>query len=76
VNTIRRARRRPRVRSFNLRALWWLLTREAQYQVLYGHLGREANFECRTLVALSQSTRLSAQCARVLRLDPRRRFVR
>jgi len=29
MNCLRRARSRPRVRSFNFRSLWWVLIREA-----------------------------------------------
>lgn len=33
MNTIRCRRKRGRKRSVNFRALWWLVTREATYQV-------------------------------------------
>jgi len=36
VNSIRRPRRRPRVRSCNFRSLWWLVAREAAWVVVTG----------------------------------------
>jgi hypothetical protein len=35
MNTIRRPRARPRVRSVNFRTLWWLLVREAYVQIMW-----------------------------------------
>jgi len=33
-NTIRRPRKRPRVRSMNFRSLWWLIQREAAARII------------------------------------------
>jgi len=33
MNTIRRPRKRPRVKSVNFRTLWWLLVREAYWSI-------------------------------------------
>lgn len=36
MNSIRRARRRPRRESVNFRSLWWCLTRMACWHVIHG----------------------------------------
>jgi hypothetical protein len=70
VNTVHRPRGRPRVRSVNLRAFWWVLQREAALRILGweqdGHL-----FEApRELMSWKRSTELRRLVRRELERYP------
>lgn len=72
MNSIRRARRRPRVRSANFRALEWLLTREAALHVLYPrYLGTDAEVKARLEINRCETYALRGLAAMVLRMQAR-----
>jgi len=76
MNTIRRARRRPRVDSLSFRTCWWLIAYEAAFRIMSGHwsLHRVEPLTRRDFVEVwPKSWRTRA--ARILRADARWRFL-
>ncbi len=70
MNTIQRPRRRPRVRSVNFRALWWLVVREAAWCVACRHpalhswpRARQSFGQFTTFAVVRIARRYIAQCA-------------
>lgn len=74
MNTIRRPRRRPRVRSVNFRTLWWLLKREAALCIMQPARARFPNTVIRQQLAGADTFRLRGWVAGYLLADSRRRF--
>lgn len=73
-NTIQHPRKRPRKRSLNWRALWWLISREAAWTILRGFQWSRppSTFPARfSRIPMSQ---LHVRCERLLLRLPSRRY--
>lgn len=76
MNSIRRPRRRPRVRSVNFRTLWWVLAREAAFAVCYQDgLGEPWELYWRRHLARMSTDRVRRYAEHVIAVDPPRRFI-
>jgi len=76
MNSIRRPRRRPRVRSVSFRTFAWLLVREAYLRVWYPEQVEHAHTIVRRWVAMPATDRLVRASHRLFRREPDRRFFR
>ncbi len=67
-------RHRPRVQSFDYRRFFWLVRREAAFNVLYGHYeGKDAQL-AREMMCRWSTDRLQRVVARRIGLYPWRRY--
>jgi len=75
VNTIKRARKRPRTASVNFRTLWWLVHLEGAAQILYAGTLASA-YGPRTRIYLLKASRraLERAVSTALELQPQRRW--
>lgn len=73
-NTIRRPRSRPRVKSVNFRALWWLVAREAYVQMLLGAVSLKDEADLRRVVALRSLSSLRGTAERWVEKYPQWRW--
>ena len=73
-NTVRRPRKRPRVRSYNFRTLGWLIRREAAWLILRGSPSWEDRQVSRGSFAQYRTDVLARQATRILWALPKRRY--
>lgn len=73
-NTIRRPRRRPRVKSVNFRALWWLVHREVCFLVLHHRTAQYQGLGARASVRRVRRDRLTFFVGDELRRHPGWRY--
>lgn len=74
MNSIKRPRKRPRVRSVNFRVLWWLIAREAAWSILWPGAGPARRPEARHWLVTAGTGYLRRFCERFLREHPQRRY--
>ncbi len=75
MNSIRRPRSRPRVQSCNFHSLWWLVTREACWQILCRHASYTDTPWTRRAFAQGQTFYVRALAERCLYHHPERRLI-
>lgn len=73
-NTIRRPRKRPRVRSCSFRTLGWLIRREAAYRIYRKCYVATPRAKLREWVCSVETTQLQRGVLVLLREDPTRRY--
>ena len=74
-NTIRQPRKRPRRTSVNFRSLWWLLAREAAWQILCKRQGYTLPPYTRQSFATARGCAVSRLAKRMLYYHPGRRWI-
>lgn len=74
MNSIRRPRKRPRVRSVNFRVFGWLLVREAYLRIRFPQRGEWGNTWIRHDLVDSPTHVLRRRAERILRLNESRRY--
>lgn len=73
MNSIKRARKRPRVHSVNFRVLWWVLLREAALRVIYpSSVGAASEGQARRLCSSKDSRAVRGIAESMLRFKPER----
>lgn len=74
MNSIRRPRNRPRVKSVNFRSFWWLVRRQAALQIIAGPLSNLVSDAFTRWVLHHRPDALRDRVARTLRDKPERRI--
>jgi len=74
-NTIRKGRKRPRVRSYSFRTLGWLIRREAALAVLSNHQTPANPSYSRYWISGLDGRLLARRVADFIRREPSRRFT-
>jgi len=74
MNSIRRARRRPRKLSVNFRTLWWVIRREAFLRIWAPLPGQTESRGRREWLCSATTAFLTRTANRLLREQPSRRF--
>jgi hypothetical protein len=75
MNTIKRARLRPRRKSVNFRSLWWVVVREASLRVLFpSQIGSTAEHNARATCCDPDTAALNRCVGAVLEARPERRY--
>lgn len=74
-NSVARRRRRPRVASVSFLSFWWLVRREAAFQILWGNVSASLGQRVRVGIARRDCRYLVREVARHLRTYPGRRFT-
>ncbi len=74
MNTIRRPRKRPRVKSVSFKTLWWLVVREAAALVWFGpRRSRASRNELESLL-LYPTYALKCRTRSIIEQHPERRY--
>lgn len=76
MNTIKRPRKRPRVKSYNLRTLWWVLRREAALHIFFPNVQHVGAYSpARGYVASWPSWKVIKRSERWIAAEPWRRYT-
>ena len=74
MNSIRRPRNRPRVKSVNFRSLWWLVTLEAAFNIRWPDLPAEQAAHLRETLAGAHTNEVRQRAELVLHFNEARRY--
>lgn len=73
-NTIKQQRRRPRKRSVNFRAFWWLVFREAYFSITSASPWLPDQRSRRQAISMMRPDNMRRWVRYLLHLDPSRRY--